>query len=301
MKIAFAVLAALLAIPGQMTHSPQADGARPDLYGEAAQAMLNRSFPSQRIEYLLFDLRENRIEAMRWNQPDQPLPFGSLLKPFVALAYAGLQVGDRPIFPVVTCHGASDGCWRSLGHGSMTLERAVAESCNAYFLTLARAVAASPDGVLAMGRVSNRYGLPPPFGFDGGVVAAPDLIGLTTAWRVRPPALVRAYARLFAEPLTPVTARLREGMRMAAVGGGTASHVGRHAGGVLAKTGTAPCAASADEPCLANGDGGAIVAFPAEEPRQVLLVRERGTTGAEAAATAGAMLSLLEKSDAMAR
>jgi cell division protein FtsI/penicillin-binding protein 2 len=182
----------------------------------------------------------------------------------------------------------------------MTLERGLAESCNAYFLALARVVAGSPEGMQAITRISGRYGLPSPFESTGNAIAAPDLIGLTPTWRVSPSALVRAYAVLLTEPLTPVTTRLRNGMRMAAAARGTASHVSIHAGGVLAKTGTAPCVASADEACIASGDGGVIVAFPAEEPTQLLLVRERATTGAEAAATAGAMLSLLEKSNAAA-
>lgn len=298
MKAAVAVLVSLLVVPGQRMTPLQTDNAQANLYGEAAQAMFNRDFPSPRVEYLLFDLRENRIEAMRWRHSDQPVPLGSLLKPFVALAYADLQHSDASTFPVVTCHGASDGCWRALGHGPMTLERALAESCNAYFLALAREIAGSQDGAQAIAHIGNRYGLPSPVELTGRSITAADLIGLTATWRVSPPMLARAYAALLAEPLTPVTSRLRNGMRMAAARGGTASHVGIHAGGVLAKTGTAPCVASVDEPCAASGDGLAIVAFPAEEPIQLLLVRKRGTTGAEAAATAGAMLSLLEQNNA---
>lgn len=296
MKSAALALAALLALTGAGVPQSQMAGARADLYGEAARAMLDRSFPSPRVAYVLFSVRDDRVEAMRWAHPGEAIPVGSLLKPFVALAYADLQRGGEPVFPTVTCHGAVDGCWRAMGHGPMTLERALGESCNAYFLALAREVAGSADERLALEHLQSRYGLPLPADPEGRSLAASDLIGITPVWGVSAHALIRAYAALVAGPTTAVTSRLREGMRMAAGVHGTAWRVGRHAGGVLAKTGTAPCVDSGEERCVANGDGLVIVAFPAEEPREILLVRERGTTGAEAAATAGAMLSVLEKS-----
>jgi cell division protein FtsI/penicillin-binding protein 2 len=301
MKAASIALACLLTMEAPMMPRARMEGARADLYGEAARVMLDRSFPSPRLEYLLFDIRSKRVEAMRWAKADEPIPAGSLLKPFVAIAYADLQRSGKPVFPVVTCHGAVDGCWRARGHGPMTLERALAESCNAYFLTLARAVAGSDDEMRTMERIRTRFGLPLPVPSARASIAAPDLIGLTTAWRVTPSALASAYAVLLAEPATAVTSRLYDGMRMAAEAHGTAWRVGQHAGGVLAKTGTAPCIVSAQERCAVNGDGLVIVAFPAHEPSQLLLVRERATTGAEAAATAGTMLTVLEKSDAAAR
>ena len=267
----------------------------PSLYGQSAAAVLNRSFPSSRVEYLLIDVPEGHVEAERWSHLEKPVPAGSLLKPFVALAYAEMHDGDADRFPLITCHGSADGCWRSGGHGPMTLERALARSCNAYFLALAREVAGSGRGKDALDRVSTQLGLPAFPQDAGGKPAEPAaLIGLRANWRMTPLTLARAYARLAAQPQTEVTARLLRGMRMAAEAGGTAVRIGMHDGGVLAKTGTAPCVAAPAEPCLADGDGLAIAAFPADHPTELLLVRERGTTGAETAAVAGRMLSLLE-------
>ena len=277
----------------------RAQEASPDLYAQATQAMLDRRFPSAQMEYVLLDARSRKTIAMRWEHPDAPVPVGSLLKPFVALAYARMQNSARK-FPTVVCHGKSDGCWRPGGHGSMTLVPALAESCNAYFLALARDVAAG--GGSALERVSAEYGLPSPPAQN----TAAMLIGVTPEWRIPPAALTRAYASLLFGHGNPaeleVISLLRTGMRQAALPGGTAVKVGFHPNGVLAKTGTAPCVAgSGAQRCVANGDGLVVVIAPAESPRWVLLVRQRGTTGAHTAETAGKMLASLEGADAQRR
>jgi hypothetical protein len=64
---------------------------------------------------------------------------------------------------------------------------------------------------------------------------------------------------------------------------GTAKLAGADA---LMKTGTAPCT-HADE---APGDGFALALFPGRDPAFVILVRVHGTTGANAASTAGRIL-----------
>jgi cell division protein FtsI/penicillin-binding protein 2 len=266
--------------------------APPDLFGQATATMLNRmldrSFPSKRIEYLLLDVRTRRTIAEHWPDARTPIPVGSLLKPFVAMAFAGSHAGR---FPVVHCSGKSDRCWKTGGHGSLGLERALAESCNAYFLALAREVPASE-----MNRVSAAYGLPAPPGLgasSGGEGWAGMLIGVTPEWRVAPGDLAEAYARLAtqAKDRDASLERVLTGMKMAAKAGGTASKVGSESkpGGVLAKTGTAPCV----HDCVATGDGLVVALAPAEEPRMLLLVRERGTTGAETAIVAGQMLASL--------
>jgi cell division protein FtsI/penicillin-binding protein 2 len=276
----------------------RAQEASPDLYAQATQAMLDRSFPSPQIEYVLLDAQTRRRIALRWDHAETPIPVGSLLKPFVALAYGRMENSARK-FPTVVCHGKSDGCWRTGGHGVMTLAPALAESCNAYFLALARAVAT--DG-RALERVRAEYELPsPPAQKTAGM-----LIGVTPEWRIPSVALARAYAALLG-PGRDGTGReviglLMAGMKAAALPGGTASKVGSHPGGVLAKTGTAPCVADAGgQRCIANGDGLVVVMAPAESPRWVLLVRQRGTTGAHTAEMAGKMLASLEGSDAKRR
>jgi len=92
------------------------------------------------------------------------------------------------------------------------------------------------------------------------------------------------------------------GMKLAASANGTAARIGYHPGGVLAKTGTAPCVAEPSAPhCIASGDGLVVALFPAENPRLLLLVRQRGTTGATAAEVAGKMLSKIEAANERAR
>jgi cell division protein FtsI/penicillin-binding protein 2 len=273
------------------------DGAS-DLYAQATQAMLERSFPAPQVEYVLLDARTKQTIAQRWEHPDAAVPAGSLLKPFVAMAYSRMAGHGRP-FPTVLCRGRRDGCWRAAGHGSMTLERALAESCNAYFLALARELIAGD----AMDRVSADFGLPTP----PARRTAAMLIGVTPEWRVAPVALARAYVTLagsgsgFSTQDRRVMARLRAGMREAALPGGTAAKLGWHPGGALAKTGTAPCVAAAGQRCRASGDGLVVVLAPAENPHWVLLVRQRGTTGAQTAEVAGKMLASLEDGHALNR
>lgn len=251
------------------------------------------------MEYVLLDARSRKTIAVRWEHGENPVPVGSLLKPFVALAY-GRMLSSARRFPTVVCHGKSDGCWRPGGHGSMTLVPALAESCNAYFLALARDVAAG--GGSALERVSAEYQLPKP----PAQKTAAMLIGVTPEWRIPPVALAQAYAGLLRasgdETERETLGLLRAGMRQAALPGGTAAKVGSHPDGVLAKTGTAPCVAgSSAQRCVANGDGLVMVIAPAESPRWVLLVRQRGTTGAHTSEAAGKMLASLESADAQRR
>jgi len=271
-----------------------------DLYAQATQAMLDRSFPSARVEYLLLDLRTRQPIAMRWKHEETAIPVGSLLKPFVAMAWNDLHAGPRSHaeIPVVRCHGRSDGCWRAEGHGDVALERALAVSCNAYFLALARdLIGSGTAGRTALNRIGAAYGLPSP-----PADASPrGLIGAVPGWRIAPIVLARAYARLVTEQAdrNTVQSRLMSGMALAARPGGTAAGVGAHADGVLAKTGTAPCITNVER-CVADGDGLTIVLAPAASPRLLLLVREHGTTGAATAIVAGEMLSRIEKGDGSA-
>jgi cell division protein FtsI/penicillin-binding protein 2 len=186
----------------------------------------------------------------------------------------------------------------------MTLTPALAESCNAYFLALARELAAGSGGALE--DMSREFGLPAP----PARATASMLIGVTPEWRIPPVSLARAYAALGVPesagrrgPVEQgVVGQLLAGMRTAALPGGTASRLAPHPGGVMAKTGTAPCVVDASRPrCVANGDGLVVAIAPAESPRWVLLVRQRGTTGAHTAEVAGQMLASLEGGDAQRR
>jgi cell division protein FtsI/penicillin-binding protein 2 len=227
------------------------------------------------LEVYLLDLRTHEVLADTFAQPATPIPVGSLLKPFLALAYGLTHSGD---FPTTICHGHPDRCWKVEGHGPMTLVPALAQSCNAYFLALARGL--GPQGIAAI-----RYLPAPPHD------ASPEtLIGLTPDWPIAPSMLVAAYAQLLAAPSDATETAILAGMRGSA-NSGTAARVGSHPGGVLAKSGTAPCT---DPQCRASGDGLVVAAVPAAHPTLLLLVRKRATTGAMTAAAAGRILSRLE-------
>ena len=289
----FALLGALLlATPVQ---TPAQGGTNPRLFAQAAKANLDRNFASPAIPYLLLDESGN-LAAERWpaaadrdpsalsdpNRVQTPVSPGSLVKPFLAIAY-GEQYGG--VFPKVHCLGTSSRCWLPAGHGTLGLEEAIAQSCNTYFLELA----AGLDRRRAA-QTSARYGLAGP----DAQASSESLIGLGTGWKETPLALARAYWQLAKERKEPIQSRIAKGMLDSAMRG-TARGVDAPLGGnaALAKTGTAICAHTP----RAAADGFAVVLYPAVQPRLLLLVRVHGVTGADTAKVAGAMLRSLEASE----
>jgi len=229
----------------------------------------------QDVDYLAVDVRTREVLERHWADADAPIPVGSLVKPFTALAYGG-------DFPQFVCHGAASGCWLAHGHGRLKFQDALARSCNAYFLNLARGV---DPGTLAV--VASKFGIPAP-----SADSAEARIGLGKDWKIPPIALARAYAELAARASEPRVAAILGGMREA-VYSGTAAGIGRDAR-VLAKTGTAPCIADRVADRVAErshvGDGFTVVLDPADAPRTVWLVRVHGVPGAEAAKSAARVL-----------
>jgi cell division protein FtsI/penicillin-binding protein 2 len=203
---------------------------------------------------------------------------GSLVKPFLAIAYGEQHDGK---FPIVRCTGTSSHCWFPAGHGSLDLEEAVTQSCNTYFLELAEGL----DRRRAA-RTFERYGL----GGPDPAAPAEALIGLGNGWKESPMALVKAYLQLEKERQHPMQSRILKGM-LGSAERGTGRGVDAELGGsaALAKTGTAPCS---HKPAGA-ADGFTIVLFPAVQPRLLLLVRAHDATGAASAKVAGAMLRSL--------
>jgi cell division protein FtsI/penicillin-binding protein 2 len=253
-----------------------AQTARETPFSQSAKAVLERNFPSPNLSYLLLDASGN-VLAERWPAP-APISPGSLVKPFLAIAY-GEEHGDR--FPTVRCLGTESRCWLPRGHGNLVLEEAITQSCNTYFLELAAGV----DRQRAAETFA-RYGLAgPPI-----TVSAESLAGLGSAWKETPLAWARAYLQLVNEQQSPTQSRVVKGM-LGSAERGTARTVdaalGRNA--ALAKTGTAACSHTP----RGAADGFTIVLYPAAQPRMLLLVRVHGVTGAESAKVAGAMLRSL--------
>jgi len=286
------VFVALLLIPRSLSQTP--GSASPGIFSQAAKAGLDRNFPDPAISYLLMN-DSGSVMAERWpaaldtdlssassvSSSSEVIAPGSLVKPFLAIAY-GEQHGGK--FPTVRCTGTSSHCWFPSGHGSLGLEEAIIQSCNTYFLELA----AGLDRARAA-RTFERYGL------GGPDPEAPTeaLIGLGAGWKESPMALAKAYLQLEKEQRYPMQSRILKGMSGSAERG-TARGVDAELGSTvaLAKTGTAPCS---HKPAGA-ADGFTVVLFPAVQPRLLLLVRVHNATGAASAEVAGAMLRSLGES-----
>lgn len=248
------------------------------LQEQSTARLLGQRFPEQNISYLLLDARTGNLITARWENVSQPLPMGSLLKPFTALAY-----GEAHSFryPQYVCRGQAGGCWRPRGHGRIGITEAVAHSCNAYFRALAGQVPAEDlSAVLA------RYGVNATDPTD----SASAKIGVGDVWKVPPLEMAHAYLELASRSSDPGAEDLAAGMLLSARLG-TGSAVDSALGGNRArvKTGTAPCVHAHKLP----GDGYAVVLYPAESPRFLLLVQVHGVSGSKAAVTAGRMMRVV--------
>jgi len=124
------------------------------LFAQSAARMLAREFPSSDISFLLMDARTGGLLASRWSGASQPIPLGSLFKPFAALAYAEHHEYRYPIF---VCRGTASGCWQPRPHGRLEISSALAYSCNSYF----RDLTANLTGA-GMQDVAFRFGLDSP-------------------------------------------------------------------------------------------------------------------------------------------
>ena len=256
---------------------------------QSTTLLLERRFSQKEIEYILLDARTGELLSSRWAAPDQPVPLGSLVKPFTALAY-----GEEHnfLFPEFECHGKSDRCWLPRGHGHIGLVQAVAQSCNAYFLSLASGVRAS-----AVAAVLRRYSI-----YDvGEKVPTESLAGLGSAWKISPLRMLRAYAELVRRRDQPGVADVVRGMQISEESGtglAIGSALRRSGADALTKTGTAPCVHDAREDVSGldehrasfAGDGYVIALYPAVDPKFALMVRLHSAPGSKAAEVAGKML-----------
>lgn len=264
----------IVAVPA----TPQAHVSLSSPYLQNASRLLSRQFASPDVSYILLDIRSDKSIEAGWSDAGKALPAGSLVKPFTAVAYA--ESHDFH-FPEQTCEGGS-ACWNPAGHGKLDIVHAIALSCNSYFSQLASRVSA-----VWVGEVSHRYGL------AGPTVATTSagLAGRYGEWRESPRALVRAYAELLSRGSQPGVGAILQGMAESAKSGtsmGASSSVSRIA--LLGKTGTAPCTHADHAP----GDGFSLLAWPAETPHYILLVRLHSAPGAQAAVLAGKMVRALE-------
>jgi cell division protein FtsI/penicillin-binding protein 2 len=259
--------------------SDRASPPRSSLFAQSASQILNRDFPSSDISFLLLDARTGRVLASRWDNPQSPIPLGSLVKPFTALAY-----GEHHAFryPAHICRGTATGCWRPHGHGEVDLPSAIAYSCNSYFRALTANMTAVDVTPTAM-----RFGLEPPPAEAGG----PTLAGLGNRWLISPLNIAHAYLEFVRRRDQPGVRQILAGMAQSAEQG-TGAEVDRALPfpDALVKTGTAMCTHAKRAP----GDGFTIAMSPSDDPQILLMVRVHGVPGAQAAKTAGQMLSRLQ-------
>jgi cell division protein FtsI/penicillin-binding protein 2 len=250
------------------------------LFAQSAGEVLHREFHDDSISYLLLDAQTGAVIASRWENPETPIPLGSLVKPFTALAY-GEQHAFR--YPAHICNGAASGCWLPRGHGPVDLTSAIAYSCNSYFRALTSNLTASE-----VFPVANRFGLQTPDSSASGTA----LSGLGDHWRISPLNMARAYLELVRRRNQPGLPEILGGMAESA-SRGTGIEVDRALPfpNALVKTGTAACTHSPHAP----GDGFTIAMVPADQPRILLMVRIHGTVGAKAARTAGQMLRRIQE------
>ena len=283
-RLAACLVLGILALPqltGKAADPRQAvstrDGTGPTgpLFAQSAVRVLNREFASGDVSFLLLDARTGALLTSHWDDPERPIPLGSLVKPFTALAYA--QEHDF-IYPVHLCRGAASGCWLAKGHGRVDITSAIAKSCNSYFLMLTANMSGEQ-----MRPTARAFGLEEP---DADLSGA-ALMGLGDRWLISPQHMARAYLELYRRRDQPGVRNLVAGMAQS-TWNGTGMGVGRALkdSGALVKTGTASCT----HPHRAPGDGFVIALVPADQPELLLMVRVHGVPGAKASVTAGKML-----------
>ncbi|HWX53008.1 MAG TPA: penicillin-binding transpeptidase domain-containing protein [Verrucomicrobiae bacterium] len=259
--------------------SAYANGPCGDLHAQSAQAVLARDFSSPGLSFLLLNER-GEVIAHRWPSPERETPVGSLIKPFLAVAYG--RTHDS--FPVFHCSGMRT-CWLPRGHGTLGIAQAIAVSCNSYFHQLL-----SNAGPEFAKPTLETFGLKTNDNAGNDQV---DLFEQGRGWKAPPLQLARAYLDLTNHSREDAVAPVLRGMAMSARKG-TASALASELRNwpMLAKTGTAPCIHRVRAP----GDGLAAVLAPADHPNLVLLVRVHGKPGSAAAAVAGRMIAAIEKS-----
>jgi cell division protein FtsI/penicillin-binding protein 2 len=262
------------ASPASSGNLPTDEQAPANLYSQSLIQTLDRELARTGDSYLLLDARSGVLLAGHWEDYEIPIPLGSLVKPFTALAYA--ETHDFA-FPRYECKGQSS-CWQIHPHGTLDIVSAISVSCNSYFRSLAEKVSAAQ-----LFAVTREFGLESP----GANVTAPTLVGLGEDWKISPIHMTRAYAELYQRRSQPGVREIIEGMSRSAQSG-TGSAVGRDmkSSRALVKTGTAPSAHAV----RATTDGFAVVLLPSQTSALVLLIRVHGVAGARAAQVAAQAL-----------
>jgi cell division protein FtsI/penicillin-binding protein 2 len=245
------------------------------LFAQSAARILQEEVRNDDVSYLLLDSHTGDVIATNWSDLHKPVPLGSLIKPFTALAYGQRHGFD---YPKHVCRGSADGCWLPRGHGALNVTGAIAQSCNSYFRQLTKDMTSADITPAA-----ERFRFNPPSDLEKGEALA----GLGNAWRIAPIDLAHAYIELIQRRADPGVAEITDGLRQSAkFGTGAAVGASLSHTDALVKTGTAACTHTHHAP----GDGFVVALVPSDDPKILLLVREHGVPGATAARVAGELL-----------
>ena len=252
---------------------------RHSLFEQSAARILESNFANEDVWFLLLDAHSGALIASRWPHMNHPIPLGSLVKPFAALAYAQHH---QYRYPIYICYGKASGCWQARPHGRLNVSEALGYSCNSYFRDLTSGLTGEQ-----MQDVAAEFGLERP---DPRLIG-PPLMGLGEEWPISPLHMARAYLELVRRRNEPGVSEILAGLTDSArwgTGSGAARVLKRP--NLFVKTGTAVCLHKPRAP----GDGFAIVMTPSSEPEFLLMVRIHGVPGSRAAFTAGRILLRLE-------
>jgi cell division protein FtsI/penicillin-binding protein 2 len=233
-----------------------------------ALALTPFGIPSSTLNWRVLNLA-GEVRETNWVDAQKPFSLGSLLKPFLALAYLSTHAQA----PVIECRGAAAGCWHAQGHGRQDMIAALANSCNVYFLEVAANIERA-----ALDLTCLSYGLSIP----AREMSATRLIGLDEGWPQSRIATARAFAALAGNSRDLHVQTVLAGMaRCARAGTGSAVKLT-----CFAKTGTAHCGHLKS----GRGDGYAVAMYPLDQPRCVVLAMQHNKTGAETAGCLGPLI-----------
>ena len=293
---------------------------------QALEPRLARLSSKSHSAILLWELaRSETLAAVRAEMFTAPRCLGSLVKPFLLLAYLNEHCSNLTSHPheVSPCPSGGDAspfqkppvpyagselrpcvgratsqcpveCWYKLGHGKLDMGRALAVSCNQYFYQLSKRTSPAAFfrtlatlGLSASGDLASR-----------APVAPETMIGLDSTLKLSPLQVLKAYGVLVsghpsAETgnfVTPDVAHaiLLDGLRLGPMEGTSA--LAQQAlppnHPLLGKTGTSP-AFTGERYLKSRTDGWFLGFYPAAQPVLAVMVYYPGGLGARDAAPLG--------------
>jgi len=293
---------------------------------QALEPRLARLSAKSHCAVLLWDLpRGETLVAMREEVFAARRCLGSLVKPFLLLAYLNERCNDQPSLPhkFSPCPRGDDladpqtsrgrnispelrpcvgrvtlecpvECWYKPGHGRLDMSRALAVSCNQYFYQLSKET--SPEVFL---KTLTAQGLSASKDLSGETSVLPEtMMGLDSTLKLVPLQVLKAYAALIsghpsAETESFVTSAfarsiLLNGLRLGAAKGTSA--LAQQAlppnHHLLGKTGTSP-ALVGGRYLKSRTDGWFLGFYPAAQPVLAVMVYYPGGLGARDAAPLG--------------